>query len=278
MNLDFKNWSERQQILAVILMTGALIFAVVYFALYPGNRQRKKLEGDIARQRRELAQRGYHQDEAALRARLNEERAQRDAWLAEWRQTAQRLGAFPDQESLAKDSVARIDFKVELHNAREELRRASRKLNIRLPYDLGMEDTVRSNEDARVLMLQLRTVRKMADLLLKLKVERLGRIEPLPPVTHTLADTAIEYLEEYPVRTEFYGSLENVYALFHAMLDREHVFFLKNLRVEAADFDTPGLLRVNATLGQLLFTMDPAKMPAPKAAAGARPVAAPRRF
>ncbi len=259
--LDIKTWSERQQILAVILTTGGMIFGLWYFIMYPGNKERMALESRIATQRNRLAQRGLLMDEDALRKRLRHEEGYRDVLLDEWRQTAERLGGFPNQTSLAMAPVSKIDFKVELINARNELQKTSRDLNIRLPYDLGMDEAVHSNEDARKLMLQLRSVKKMADLLLGLKVHKLGRIEPIEPVMHAIGDTAIDYIEEYPVRMEFYGSLENVYGLFSAMMKEDHVFFLKNLRVESASLETPGLLRINATLCMLLFFKDPTELP-----------------
>ncbi len=259
--LDVKTWSERQQILAVILLTGGLIMGLWRFVMYPGNKERLALENRISSQRSRLAQQGLLTDEATLRQRLRREEEYRDMLLDEWRETAERLGGFPNQRDLVEAPVSTIDFKVELYNARSDLERASRELGIRLPYDLGMEEAVSSNEDARKLMLQLRTARKMADLLLGLNVQKLGRIEPLEPVAHAVKDAGLDYIEEYPVRVEFFGSLENVYALFAAMLDKEHVFFLKNMRVESASLDTPGLLRVNANLGLLLFFKDPAELP-----------------
>jgi len=137
-------------------------------------------------------------------------------------------------------------------------------MSIRLPYALGMNEAVNTSEDARKLMLQLRAVEKLVDLTLNLKITMLGRIEPLSPVTHN-APNGEGYLEEYPVEIEFYGSLENAYDLFAAILEPRHVFFLKKLRIEAASLDRPDLLRINATLSTLLFYKEPEKLkPVPR--------------
>ena len=250
-------WSERQQVVAIILMAGAMIFALWFFLLTPLNRRRQNMENDIESLRAELASKDYLLGEGVLRGKLNDAEQRHDYLLSQWSNATARLTTFSNQQELVDSHVGRIDFKVALFDVRQRLLKKSRSLKIRLPHDLGIDMAVQSNEDARRLMLQLRTVEKLVDLALDLKIDMLRHIEPLLPVKHAAGEGRESFIEEYPVRLEFFGSLEDVYELFAAIFQPGHVFALKHLRVESASRNKPELLSVNATLSGLLFLKGP---------------------
>lgn len=257
-------WSERQQVVAIILMAGVVIFALWFFLLSPLNRRRHRLEKEIEGMRSELARKNYLLGEESLLKEMEEEEKYNRLLHKEWVSTASHLAAFPEHQGLLDSKVGHIDFKVALFDTRQRLLQESRALNISLPHDLGMDDAVHSNEDARRLMLQLRTVEKLVDLALDLKINMLRSIEPLPPVPH-MAGSREEFLEEYPVRMEFYGNLENLYHLFRAVLEPEHVFALRRLRVEAVSPNKPDLLSIDVVMSALVFLKEPDEfVPTPK--------------
>lgn len=257
MKINLKEWSERQQVLAVILMAGLVISALLYFMLLPQIRQRHKLQRDISRMKSELERKNYLLDENALKKRKADAQRQHQEAIAEWHRMSGRLGTFPDQDALTSRHVGHIDFKVALFDVRERLRSKSRQLRIGLPFDLGMDDSVRSSEDARRLMLQLRAVEKLVDACLNLRINSLRHIAPLKPIQHKAGLEAEAYFEEYPVRAEFFGSLENLYDLLAATRDPEQVFVIKNLQVRAASARRPGLLTIKATMSALIFLKSP---------------------
>lgn len=262
--LKLDRLSERQQVLAVILLAGMLIFALWFFLLLPLNRQRHRLERDIGEMTDYLARKNYLLPEDVLGKTKSKaydfNRNIHDDWLS----LMNRMAAFPNQDRLAESSVNRIDFKVALFQVRQRLLGKSRALGIDLPRDLGMEETVASNEDARRLMLHLRAVEKLADLALDLKISRLRYLEPLAPIQHK-AGTDQVYIEEYPVRVDFDGTIENVYSLFTSILDPAHVFVVKHFRVENPGGGEGEKLRVSAVLSALLFVKDPDEViPAPR--------------
>jgi hypothetical protein len=254
--LKLRIWSERQQVLAVILLVGALIFLVWFFALLPLNRERRSLESEIEDMTAQLEAKNYLRGEDALLREKETEVNHNRAVHAEWVELSNRLAAFANQQRFAGGSVHRIDFKVDLFAVRQRLLAKSKALNISLPRDIGMDEEVNSDEDARVLMLQLRTVERLVDLILDLKINTLRHIERLPPQEHRVNPKDPPYLEEYLVRLDFYGSLENLFDLFHAVLQPPHVFFLKNLRVEALN-PHENLFNVTAVMSSLLFVRDP---------------------
>lgn len=258
MNLPrLKKWSERQQVLATILMAGALMFALWFFLLAPVNSRRNRLENEIEAMRAQLAARNYLLGEDVLRKKVQSEEQYERALQREWTSTVARISAFPNPETEDAMQVGHIDFKVALFDVRRRLQRKSRDLNISLPHNLGMDDAVTSSEDARKLMLQLRTVEKLVDLTLDMKIDKLRDITPMEPVPRGLSNAAAPFFEEYPVEVQFYGDIESVFDLFRATLKPAQTLALRRLRVESVARDKPGLLSVDAVLSGLVFLQSP---------------------
>lgn len=256
MNTDLlkpENWSERQQVLAIIVMGGLIMFALWYFLLLPQNRRRARMRREVSRMESELRQKDLFHGRSALRRKRDMEQEAVEKLMTEWQETAERLAAFPDQYVLAGSEVDRIDYKVALFEVRTRLLRKSRQARIGLPHDLGMTDAVTSNENSRKLLLQLRAVEKLVDLALDLQINLLQQITPLPVIEHIAEGATTPFLEEYPVRLEFFGTIENVYNKLEKILQKEDVFVLRNLRVETPAKAGSPTLRIRTTLGALVF-------------------------
>ena len=251
-------WSDRQQVLAIILMAGIPIFLIWFFLLAPLNSRRRRLEVRIEGMQSQLASLNYLVAEDILQRKKLAEHAHNRRMHAEWSSMATRLAAFSNQQDLVKSQVGHIiDFKVALFDVGKRLQRKSDALDIDLPHNLGMEAAVHSDEDARKLMLQLRTVEKLVDMALDLKINELRSIEPLAPVVHKAGPGGRPFLEEYPIRLKFFGSLENLYDLLHGILEPEHVFTMRHLRVETRSPRSPDVLSINTVVSGLLFLKKP---------------------
>ena len=265
--VQIRTWSERQQVFAVLLLAGGILFSLWYFLLLAQHRELRDIEGKIEAMRNNLAVKGLLLDEETLQGKVRAEETAYQSLIEEWTASAQRLATFPNQKSLATNQVSHIDFKVALANIRQYLAKRSRAANIRIPYDLGIEDAVDTSEEPRKLMLQLRSVETLSSLLIDLKIQSLREIRPQPPILHAVGQGGAEenYIEEYPVFVDFLGTLENLYDLYSAVLEPDHVFFLKNLRVESAEIEGQDLLRIKAVLSAPVFFKSPAEMrPVPR--------------
>lgn len=241
--------SERQQVVGIIVLAVIGLFAIVYFLLLPQARARRA----NAAQRERMAQSEYaHLSAEDLRLTARHQDALFDRSWDEWNRTIARLGTFAHQDALRKSEVGRIDFKVELFRTRQRLLRKSEALGISLlPTDLGMPDTVLQDAEARVLMIQLRAVEKLADLTLDRRIQRLLAIEPMPPTEHFDPHQNHSF-DEYPVKVEFEVSFENLYDLFHAVFEPEQVFVFRQIRIQAGE-TAKALLRVSAIMSALIF-------------------------
>ena len=259
-SLNIVSWSERQQVLAVILMAGVLIFGLWFFALTPLNARQHRVERQIEEMRTQLAAKNYYLGEEVLNQRKEEAQRANRVLHDEWAAMSARLSVFSNYEALAQEPVGRIDFKRELFDVRQRLLEKARALHIDVPKYMGMDESVHSDEDARQLMLQLHTVEKLVGMALDLKINTIRSIQPQPQILHRLETTGEAYVEEYPVEIAFSGNLTNIYELCSAALKPGHVFVFRQVRIEAASPKQPDLLNVNAVLSGLVFIKDPDAM------------------
>ncbi len=260
MNLGIQSKvSERKQVVMIILAVCAILFILWYFLLLPMNRERSRMEADIDTLATELAQKNYLLGEDALQRKLDMEANRYKNLAREWQDTVAQLGALElnDDSSTADVAVAHIDFKVKLFTVRHRLLQKSRKLDISLPNDLGVDETIVSDEDAFQRMLQLRVVEKLVDLTLDLKIKTVRALRPLPPIAHRGGANQTEYFREYPLELDLYGTQDNLYELLDVVTEPGHVFVLRGLRVEPTGRSRSDLLNIKAVMSALVFLKAP---------------------
>lgn len=260
-NIDLKRWSERQQVLAIILMGGLVIALLWFFLLLPQYRTRQQLDREIESGRNQLGG-NYLVDESTLAKMKQSEQSYFTSLNSEWTATTTRITPFTNIDEVANIRMGHIDFKVALLEARRKLKNKADSLGISLPRDLGMEEVVRSDEDSRKLMVQLRTVEKIVDLALDLNLGAVKCIEPFPPVQHETAKSKEIFLEEYPVHVELSGKLDDLYSLFRGINRPGRVFVLKHIKIDAPQPGKPDVLSINCVLSGLVFMKKPADMAA----------------
>jgi len=251
--IDLKSWSEQQQVGAVILIAGLLIFLLCFFLLLPQIRQRRALESRIARMRAKLEASNLMLGEDALVARAREEQRHVEALRSEWDETVAHLSAAEEGD----DSVAHIDFKMALFEVERRLLKKGRDAEIKLPHDLGVRETVESDQDARVLMHQLRAVERLVNLALDLNIDTVSSVQPLPARFHSARKGGEVFVEEYPVHLQFNGSLQNLYDILHGSLGRGMSMMLRNLQVQTVSPRNSELLRVDTVMSMLVFVAEP---------------------
>jgi hypothetical protein len=262
--------SERQQVVVIILAVSALLFILWYFLLLPMNRQRSQLEGDIAAMETELAQKSYLLGEDALDRKLNMETARYRTLEGEWQKTVTTLCALQSRDD-DDSTVAHIDFKVALFTVRQRLLQKARSLGISLPNDLGVDETIVSDEDAFQRMLQLRVVERLVDLALDLRIKTVRELRPLPPIAHRAGVLKDEYFREYPLELDLYGTQDNLYELLDVVLEAGHVFVLRGLRVEPAGKPNSDVLNIKAVMSALVFLKNPGELALAPAESKGRP-------
>jgi Tfp pilus assembly protein PilO len=257
-------WNERQQLTALAVGLVLLIGAAYYFVMLPVIRNRRVLESEIARMRQTMAAGGALLEELPLESRRNALRQAAVRRRECWEKAARELSTFEKQEILRTTEVGKIDFKVALFEVRERLRRKADEYGIRPTFELAIDEKVLSNEDARKRMLQLRAAERIMDTTLGLKVHRIESVEPLEPVAHQDPETGEVFLEEYPVRIQFVGNIENVYAFFQELFQTNRVFAVRRMRLEKESLNNPDQIRAEATVSALVFLRQIEEVQMPK--------------
>jgi hypothetical protein len=242
----------------VISATGAILIFLIWFSILAFfHNQRRQLEQNIADQTRNLASRDYLLGTDVLTTELQAEQKNHEQLLTEWSNTVVRLSCLHGIEELSSAKIGKIDFKFALFEVKERLTRKARTLDINLPRDLGMDSAVRSDEDARKLMLQLRALEKLMDLILDLKITSVKFVEPLPVEFFNVPELPQAYLEEYPIKIQFYCPVENMMELFTKILEPDRFFALRNFRIQSGSRHRPDMVNVQAVISALLFTRPP---------------------
>jgi hypothetical protein len=253
--------SERQQVVATIVVSVLLVGVLLYFVVGPRIRARRFIEKEL----NELSRGKFaNMSKEDLQERVSEVEENLTRVRQEWEATRMRLNTYSPKEGLlGVEDVRLIDFKVELLKERDRLRASSRELDIELiPTDLGMSEALRSGgESAKVLLLKLRAIEKLADLALAHKIDTLVAVRPLPVVRHRTAGVqgdSFVFMEEYPIHVEFDMTLETLYDLFHAVFEESNVFVFKRLRLNAGQNEALPL-RVGAVLSAIMLYKEPQK-------------------
>ncbi|MFO7536100.1 MAG: hypothetical protein R6X19_10555 [Kiritimatiellia bacterium] len=245
--------SERQQLVGILLAAAALMIAIWFFALLPLQKKRQALENENRAMREDLIRNNYLLGEMPLENRKVAVLAEGRRLAGEWSTSAALLSTFTNQVIQGTQDVSKIDFKVALFAVRESLARKATERGIRPNFELAIDELVLSNEDARKRMLQLKAVERLMDVAIDLKVGRVESVEPLEPIAHRDEVTGELFLEEYPVRIQYVGSIENIYAFVHKVFEPGQVFAYRRLKTEKESLQNPDRVRVDATLSALVF-------------------------
>jgi Tfp pilus assembly protein PilO len=256
MNISEKNM-DRIRVLVIALSAGILLASIWFAVLSPFNSERRRLETRIEEIKAQLLSKDFLRSPDTLQAELDRESQRNTALLKEWNSITRRIAGFAGLTKILTQDFGNIDYKIALIEGRDRLRTKALNMDIGLPKDIGMDMKVSSNEDARKLMLQLCAVEKLVDMALDLKIKTVRFVEPMEQCAHSTTVSREVFIEEYPVKIQLYGTMENLYAFFDAITRQNHFFVLKQLRIETASENKPDILNITAVMSALLFTKKP---------------------
>jgi len=210
------NLTEKQRfgLLTTAVVGGFLLLTAVVF--YPMATQLMSTRGEIARMEGELAARNFSGGEIPLRSQAAQEKRLEEIIQANWQRSRDRLMRFSEYHGQTKDAD-RVAYISEIAAQRGSLYQAALSTRLQIPLDLGMPDSVTTNDDPAVLMMQLRVIEALIGVAREQGVRgRITAIEPLPPVTHNVRNTNTPYYKQFPVRVELETELEPLLRLIHS--------------------------------------------------------------
>lgn len=255
-----EKWHKVLRVAVVVLSACSFMFALWTTLLMPLNKQRRELENAISSMKSQLSSEGYMLPQDILELELDKEIRYGKTLKREWSNTVSRITGFPGSERFIEIDIGKIDYKVALFDTKQRLLRKAKALDINLPKDIGMDSAVRGNEDARQLMFQLKAVEQLLDLILDLKIKTVRFVEPRPAVGHKFGGAGDVFLEEYPVKVQFFGNMKDLYSLLDTSIYGKTFFVLKQFRIEAPSEESPDILNISTVMSSLLFIAKPEEL------------------
>jgi len=244
---------EQSLVAALLLVGGAGSLGLLLFGTLPLRDGKNGLLAQHVRLERQLAEALAEPDAGpSLQQRLVVEQAEHAALQAEWERLKSIVQTFGEAaqptDFLATARESRIDFKIELFNARQRLAAEARRLGVEIPQDLGLTETISAIEDAETRFWQLMATDKLVATLLQSGIAQVLEIRPLPARTHDLSSPDDARLREYPVSVTITCSYSSLLQLLDRIGTRGSFFALRAIRIEQ-DALEPGTLRVQMTCG-----------------------------
>ncbi|WFB34418.1 hypothetical protein P3T73_09615 [Kiritimatiellota bacterium B12222] len=252
--------SERQFFLLSLAGVSALILILFFGVLRPKLVERTQLREEVASKTQLLQSSGYLLGEGPLLKRKQEIESQVTLWLNEWKVVTEHLSSFANQAEWQSQDVATIDYKTYLYDIRRSLSEKAEQQNISVPTYMGMTDLLESNDVAREKMLQLLAVEKLVDTSIEYGIADIRSIVPLTPIAHTIGNTDVVYMEEYPLRVIFEGPMSGLFRLWEAMFQKEKAMLLRNIAMEKTSLKNADEVRMTATLSSFLFMEEAEKL------------------
>lgn len=208
--------------------------------------------------RAEAATRANPPDQDPLELRLQREVRSHQRWIGEWERFRDRIsdlrGSAAFAELLTTSIEGRIDFKVALFEARQRLGRTAHARRVVLPADLGIPDTIGTDEDTELRLGQLVATVLLLERCLEHGIARIESVEPQPPRIMSGEDAATGQIAFYPVTIRLTADYENLLALLQALREDEMFFALHRLLIMNEVPEQKGPLTVKMQWNVIAFT------------------------
>ena len=242
-----------KRLLLVIGGGTALLLVLLWFAVMaPLLKKHRAVDAAIEHLDRSLSSSYGDQERQAFRERAWT--VSRDEVLLrnELKQLRERFHTFADvmaEKASREGQEGRIDFKVSLEEAREYLQAEASSSGVSLPLDLGMPDTIASDEKAPSRIGQLATVVRLVEVILPLDIRKVTDIQPLLPLSYPRDEGDPLVTREFPVRVGMECTDVQLQAFLRAIQLPESFFTLRRIQVEMLEPGTEGLLKVEVVCG-----------------------------
>lgn len=252
-----KSARARRTIAGIFAACILTILALLVFGVYPLRRAELRINREMAEVKDGIAEFRAQAGEASIEKRLAAARAANSEMKADWDRLEPHVNTFSKEEKLAdilaSSEEGRIDYKVALFDARQWIDYQSRNNNTVFPPDLGMKETVGTEEVMESKLWQLAANVSLAEVVISSGMDAVESIDVLDPITRAITIGEHPYLMLYPVRVEMRGSYSDMLDFIRKIGGEERFFAPLRLLVENIDPSRSDLLAVRAVCAALLF-------------------------
>jgi len=236
-----------------VLVTGGLWA----FVLNPLHDEIDACRNEILNVEEELTAFQVRMEDGGLSERMTEATARNRRLVAEWEYLRARVHTFQGHNALRETLPAyddgRIDFKVALFDAREELLERSAEANVVLPEDLGISETIGSEERAELRLWHLAATVRLLQLAIDARLPAIMRIESGAPMALALDDDATQMAMEFPTRLVVRCSFKHLVRFLDRLASEGDFYAVRKLHVERMGTHGPRMLEAEIVAGAILF-------------------------
>ena len=205
---------------------------------YPIRRDAKRMEDRIREIDTLLAARAPGTDESIWR-QLRRERGAHNRLIAEWHERRQQVRT-PQMRDALSDMLSysvegRIDFKVALFDARQRLAWMARDHKVTLPLDLGIPDTIGTDEIAEIRLGQLAATVLLLEQFIHHGIPSVEDVRVLSPVMIPIQDTDYSTLIFYPIHVRLTAPYKRIADWLNTTSPDRTFFALHQLSMEAGE-------------------------------------------
>jgi len=250
---DSRDIRHRYLVVYFLIVAVLATLILVFFVLLPMRSERRSVQRDINRVESEMTALIKTSSQYPLEVQVDLAKAGNRELKDEWRILKERVDTFNGSTPFAEALSGRIDFKVALYDARTMLRERAARRNVRLPEDLGMQETIDDAEDTEVRLWQLATVIKLMEHSIDLGMPVIESIEPMRPGEYRVPMDEEILVREFPVKVAVRCPFDRLLAFVDKLLEQDSFFALRRFSVERVKKTEDDCLVMTAVCGGELF-------------------------
>jgi hypothetical protein len=247
----------RTQVVLILVLGLVAMGGLWLFVLTP-LREEIVLSGDeILNSDEELAAFTAKMEDGALGERLSDAARRNRRLVAEWEALRSRVHTFQGHSALREALPAyddgRIDFKVALFDAREQLLERAEEAGVTLPEDLGVSETIGTEERAELRLWHLVATVRLVQLAIDARLPAITRIESGVPMAFALDDEAAQMAMEFPTRLVVRCSFKHLVRFLDRLSKEGSFYAVRKLQVACVGIHSAGMLEAEIVAGAILF-------------------------
>ncbi|MEM7392654.1 MAG: hypothetical protein AAF492_09935 [Verrucomicrobiota bacterium] len=259
MNKDLKR--ARRNILLIIVLVPPLLLTLAVKTIRPMLQERERGLAEQAEVEERLKQIERKYAARPLAGQVEEARLTSETLNADWTALREQLDTFqqgsPLGRNLPSTEEGRIDFKVALFNARKELQKLAEERDIEIPEDLGMAETLVTDENTEARLWQLASLVKLVRQCVELGIPRVKSVQPVPPVSCRSddEDQPETIFCEFPVRIDMDCEFQHSLAFLDDVMQDGRFFTLRRFELEKRAQEAGAPLHLSAVYSGLPLSM-----------------------
>jgi len=245
-NLDLLK--DRRDILAIFGGSAIAVIVLLFFGLRPAVKQNGRMQAELQKAKKMLVPYQEGGGSESLGKELSDLQRENRRLKRRWDTLKGQVSTFKEGSplggTLPSTEEGWIRFKVQLIEARSQLMENAASLGMKLPEDLGIEETSEEAEDPEVRLWQLASLVKLMNQCMESGIQSVYKAQAFPPLPVFAEGESIPVQIEYPVMIRMTGTFDAALALLDSLQGEGRFYALRRFQIEKPDHNSDALLDI----------------------------------